>query len=161
MAPIARLPRCAMPRLADFLKTARLFLLGGLALAQPPAFADDAATLAVTLRNVRDASGALRAGLYREPATFRKEDQAVAVAQAPAAAGEVTLTFADVPPGRYAIMAYHDENGDGRLNRRFGMFPSEGYGLSNNPPVSGPPAFADSAFAVAAPATAVAIELRY
>ena len=150
-----------MSRIADFLKTSRLFLLGGLALAQPPAFAADDATLTVTLQNVRDGSGALRAGLYRDPTSFRKEAQAVSVAQVPAAPGEVTLSFTGVPPGRYAIMAYHDENGDGTLNRRFGMFPTEGYGLSNNPQVSGPPAFDDSAFEVAAPATAIAIELRY
>ncbi|MFC5302168.1 DUF2141 domain-containing protein [Azospira restricta] len=150
-----------MSRIADFLHTSRLFLLGSLALAQPPAFAGDDATLTVTLQNVRDARGALRAGLYRDPATFRKEDQAVSVAQVPAAAGAVSLVFRDLPPGRYAVMAYHDENGDGTLNRRFGMFPSEGYGLSNNPQVAGPPAFADSAFEVAAPATAIAVELRY
>ncbi len=150
-----------MTPIADFLKTSRLFLLGGLALVPPCALAADDATLTVTLRNVRDAGGAVRAGLYREPATFRKEEKAVGVTQAPAIPGEVTLRFAGLPPGRYAIMAYHDENGDGQLNRRFGMFPSEGYGLSNNPQVSGPPAFDDSAFEVAAPATAIAIELRY
>lgn len=150
-----------MTRIADFLRTSRLFLLGGLALAQPLAFAGDESTLTVTLKNVRDASGALRAGLYRDPATFRKEDKAVAVAEVAAAAGEVNVVFRELPPGRYAIMAYHDENGDGQLNRRFGMFPTEGYGLSNNPQVAGPPAFDDSAFEVAAPATAVAIELRY
>jgi uncharacterized protein (DUF2141 family) len=150
-----------MSRINDFLRTSRLFLLGGLALAQPLAFADNETTLTVTLKNVRDASGAVRAGLYRDPATFRKEEKAVAVTQVPAAPGEVEVVFRDLPPGRYAIMAYHDENGDGTLNRRFGMFPTEGYGLSNNPQVVGPPAFEDSAFEVAAPATAVAIELRY
>lgn len=150
-----------MTPIADFLKTSRLFLLGSLALVPPCALATDDATLTVTLKNVRDAGGAVRAGLYREPATFRKEEKAVEVAQVPAAPGEVTLRFAGLSPGRYAIMAYHDENGDGTLNRRFGMFPTEGYGLSNNPQVSGPPAFDDSAFEVAAPATAVAIELRY
>lgn len=149
-----------MTTIADFLKTSRLFLLGSLALVPPFALAEDA-TLTVTLKNVRDASGAVRAGLYREPATFRKEEKAVEVAQVPAAPGEVTLRFAGLPPGRYAIMAYHDENADGQLNRRFGMFPTEGYGLSNNPQVSGPPAFDDSAFEVAGPATAIAIELRY
>ena len=47
------------------------------------------------------------------------------------------------------------------VDRRFGMFPTEGYGLSNNPQVSGPPAFDDSAFEVTAPETAITIELRY
>ena len=137
-----------------------LFLAAVASAATPLAHAENA-TLTVTLKNVRDASGALRAGLYRDPATFRKEEKAVEVAQAPAATGEVTLSFRELLPGRYAIMAYHDENGDGQLNRRFGMFPTEGYGLSNNPQVSGPPAFEDSAFEVTAPETAIAIELRY
>jgi uncharacterized protein (DUF2141 family) len=152
-----------MIRIADFLSTSRLFLLGGLAFVQPFAVATAAeeSTLTVTLRNVRDASGALRAGLYHEPAAFRKEEKAAAIVQVPAAPGEVTITFKDLPAGRYAIMAYHDENSDGTLNRRFGMFPSEGYGLSNNPQVAGPPAFDDSAFEVAGPATAIAIDLRY
>ena len=48
----------------------------------PTAHAENA-TLTVTLKNVRDASGALRAGLYREPATFRKEEKAVEVARHP------------------------------------------------------------------------------
>lgn len=119
------------------------------------------AALDVTLKAVRDARGTVRVGLYRDPATFRKEDKALAVQQVPAAAGEVTVSFRDLTPGRYAIMAYHDENGDGTLNRRFGMFPTEGYGLSNNPKVSGPPAFDDSAFEVAAPETKLSIDLRY
>jgi len=120
-----------------------------------------AASLEVTLKAVRDAQGQVRVGLYRDPASFRKEDKAVAVNQVPAAPGEVVVSFRDLPPGRYAIMAYHDENGDGTLNRRFGMFPTEGYGLSNNPKVSGPPAFDDSAFEVAAPETKLSIDLRY
>jgi uncharacterized protein (DUF2141 family) len=58
-------------------------------------------------------------------------------------------------------MAYHDENGDEKLNPRFGMFPAEGYGLSNNPKVIGPPKFADSAFEVSGAETAVSITTTY
>lgn len=150
-----------MSTITDFLSTSRHFLLGSLMIATPIVHAGDSSTLNVTLQNIRDASGTVRAGLYREPATFRKEDKAVEIAQASAAPGAITLTFRNLPPGRYAIMAYHDENGDGQLNRRFGMFPTEGYGLSNNPQVAGPPAFDDSAFEVAAPETAITIDLRY
>jgi uncharacterized protein (DUF2141 family) len=58
-------------------------------------------------------------------------------------------------------MVYHDENGDGKLNLRFGMFPIEGYGLSNNPKVMGPPKFADSAFELGTQDTSVDIRLNY
>ncbi len=78
-----------------------------------------------------------------------------------AAKGEVQLAFDGLPAGRYAIMAYHDENSDGKMKLRLGMFPTEGYGLSNNPKVMGPPKFADSAFDLAGPETAISIVLSY
>lgn len=138
-----------LPRLA-----ALLFTLGA-----SPVFA--AQPLEVSLAGVQHARGSVRVGLYADPKTFRKEAQAYAVAQVPAEAGTVTVRFAEVPPGRYAIMAYHDEDGNGELNRRLGMFPTEGYGLSNNPSVIGPPAFDDSAFDVGEGAQSVGIEMRY
>lgn len=77
--------------------------------------------------------------------------------------GELRVEFDGLPPGRYAIMAYRDEDGNGELDRRFGMFPAEGYGLSNDPSVSGPPAFEDSAFEPVPGATLheVRIHIRY
>lgn len=124
-----------------------------------PALADTA--LQVNLTGVQHDKGAIRIGLYAEPDTFRKEEKAAAVVQIPATVGTVVARFDALPPGRYAIMAYHDEDGNGALNRRLGMFPTEGYGLSNNPVVLGPPSFADSAFDVGTDAQAINIELRY
>lgn len=117
--------------------------------------------LVVKLQGVRDNTGSLRASLYRDPDTFRKEDKAVKVISVPAAKGDAELVFDNVPPGRYAIMAYHDENADQKLNLRLGMFPTEGYGLSNNPKVMGPPKFADSAFDVTGAKTSIDINLAY
>lgn len=118
--------------------------------------------LQITLAGVEHDRGNVRIGLYADPKTFRKEAKSFATKQAPAAAGNLTLVLRDIPPGRYAIMAYHDENANGELDRRFGMFPAEGYGLSNNPKVIGPPAFEDSAFDVSAgAATAITIDMRY
>ncbi len=121
----------------------------------------DNGQLVVNLLGVRDDTGNLRASLYREPETFRKEDKALKVISLPAAKGESRFVFDDLPAGRYAVMVYHDENADQKLNLRFGMFPTEGYGLSNNPKVMGPPKFADSAFEVAGPETAIDIRLAY
>ena len=122
-----------------------------------------APTLQVNLTGIQHDRGSMRVGLYSDPKTFRKEAQAVSIQQVPAQPGTATVSFSALPPGRYAIMAYHDEDGNGELNRRFGMFPTEGYGLSNNPVVSGPPAYEDSAFEVVAgePPTSVSIDIRY
>ena len=117
--------------------------------------------LIVNLNNIGEAGGNLRASLYREPESFRKEDRAVQVVSIPATKGSAQIVFDVLSPGRYAVMVYHDENGDGKLNLRFGMFPIEGYGLSNNPKVMGPPKFADSAFEVGEQETSVNITLNY
>ncbi len=102
--------------------------------------------LLVEVVGMRDSTGTIRAALYNAPDSFRKEERAFMRVAHPAETGSVSLIFRDVPPGRYAVVAYHDENDDGKLNLRFGMFPVEGYALSNNPKVLGPPRFSDSAF---------------
>ena len=121
----------------------------------------DESRLIVTLKDVRDSTGQIRASIYREPETFRKEDRAVAVVSVPAQKGDLKLAFMALPPGRYAIMAYHDADSDSKLGLRFGMFPTEGYGLSNNPKVMGPPKFADSAFDLSGQETSIEIKLSY
>ena len=134
------------------------FALAGLASLSAWA-ADD--TLVVTLAGVQHARGQVRVGLYADPKTFRKEDKATAIQTVAPVVGDTVVRFEKLPPGRYAIMAYHDEDGNGELNRRFGMFPTEGYGLSNNPTVVGPPKFEDSAFSVPAPDGRVRIDIVY
>jgi len=123
-------------------------------------FADDA-KLVVHVKEIRDATGNVRVSIYRDLETFRKEDRAVQVVSIPAAPGETVVEFPGLTPGRYALMAYHDENGDAKLNLRFGMFPTEGYALSNAPKVMGPPKFSDSAFDLVAPETRVSLILSY
>lgn len=120
----------------------------------------DGDSLTVHLNGLKNAQGNVRIGLYANPATFRKESKAMLIKQIQAIPGKMDIQFTDLPHGRYAIMAYHDEDANGELNRRFGMFPTEGYGLSNNPQISGPPAFDECAFEVAG-TTEISIDIRY
>lgn len=126
-------------------RTARSLMLATL-LALALAAQAEGGELQVEIAGLRNSTGTLRVSLYSEPDSFRKEERAFMRLAQPAKADKAVLIFRDVPPGRYAIMAYHDENDDGKLNLRFGMFPSEGYALSNNPKVIGPPRFSESAF---------------
>lgn len=135
-------------------------LLLGCLLASACAQAEES-QLVVKLTNIRDTTGHLRASLYSDPDSFRKEDKALRIISIPAAKGDAEMVFTNLKPGRYAIMAYHDGNNNEKLDLRFGMFPTEGYGLSNNPKVMGPPKFADSAFDVGGNATSVNIIISY
>lgn len=51
----------------------------------------------------------------------------------PARTGDLEVVFPSVPPGRYAIVITHDENGNKRLDRSPSGRPKEGWGMSNNP----------------------------
>lgn len=44
--------------------------------------------------------------------------------------GSSTVTFDNLPAGRYAVNILHDENKDGRINRGL-LMPKEGIGFSN------------------------------
>ncbi|MGC3963069.1 MAG: DUF2141 domain-containing protein [Rhodocyclaceae bacterium] len=136
---------------------AAIGLLAGFA---PTALAQTA-SFDIAIGPLRSADGNLRVGIYRDPATFRKEAQAIKVITLPARTGQMVAKVDDLPPGRYAVMAYHDENANDKLDLRLGMFPIEGYGLSNNPTVIGPPAFDDSAFVIERAGQRIDIEMRY
>ena len=132
--------------------------LGGLVLSASVWAAGN--TLDITVKGVRDDKGMIRAGIYNTPDTFPKEGKAMARTAVPAKAGSVTLQFTDLPPGKYAVILYHDENNDGQMDKRFGMIPIEGYGLSNNVKASGKPAFDQCAFDIPETKTQT-IDLKY
>ena len=111
------------------------------------AYADEF-SLSVHIKGVKNNQGNVFVELYNDAKTFRKSAQAFAILQVPATEGIVTVKFDGVKPGHYAVLAYHDEDGNGLLNKRFGMIPTEGYALSNNPTIIGPPSFEDSDFEV-------------
>lgn len=104
--------------------------------------------LTVHLTDIKNEQGTIFVELYSDPATFRKSAKALKIIKVPAKLGAVTVVFSGLESANYAILSFHDEDGNGQMNKRFGMIPIEGYGLSNNPKVMGPPAFKESAFEV-------------
>lgn len=120
-----------------------------------------AARLDVEVSNVRNAEGEVRLLLFDKAEGFRKEAASRAVLALPAAVGSLRAAFDGLPPGRYAVIAYHDENANGRLDLVLGMIPAEGYGLSNAPEVFGPPSFEQAAFELDETGGQVAIRLGY
>ena len=92
--------------------------------------------------------------------TFMK-GQCEIVRKIPARRGSATLQIAPVPAGTWAIAAYHDENGNGRLDRNGLGIPVEGGGFSRNARGKyGPPGFDAAAIQVAGP-TRAALTLQY
>jgi len=122
--------------------------------------AQDAYKLSVNLTQIKNDKGNVFVELYSDPATFRKSAKAFKVIKTQAVEGALTVTFDHLAAGTYAVLTYHDEDGNNEMNKRFGMIPTEGYGLSNNPKVMGPPSFKDSQFEVSKD-TEISIHFNY
>jgi uncharacterized protein (DUF2141 family) len=115
------------------------FLLAATAMAS-------ATDLTVTVKDVRNASGAVLIVVYDE-GSFGTPEVAKAKQKANANAGEVKFVFHNLPAGKYAVSAFHDENGNGKLDRNSLGVPTEGWGFSNDAQgAGGPPKFSQAAF---------------
>lgn len=119
-----------------------------------------AAELEVTVGNVANDRGHVLVALCT-PETFLQPACPYSTA-ADAVAGTTRLTLRDVLPGRYAVQAFHDENGNRRIDRNFLGLPVEGLGFGNDAEMRlGPPDFAESAVIVGRDVAATSLRLRY
>jgi len=107
--------------------------------------------------------GNILAALYAGPVGFPDDTRkAFALSCEPASAESIRCRFEDVPPGEYAIVVFHDENGNGKLDKGFWGKPKEEIGASNNPSLRRrAPRFEESMFRVEEGGTSVGILLQY
>lgn len=138
----------------------RVALLAGAAAAwSAPAAAQPLAPLTVVVTHVRRALGHVRVEVCL-PAEFLKSCEHGGAAAS--VKGETTVVVPDLPPGRYAIQAYLDENDNREVDQNFLGVPKEGVGFSRDAPFGlGPPSFRRAAFDHGDTADTVTLKLRY
>ncbi len=119
-------------------------------------------SLTVEVNGLRNQQGSLRLSLFSSEQGFpNRSDRAVAFRCVEAKAESVSVTFDQLPPGRYAVAVIHDANNDGKLNTGFLGIPKEGFGFSRNPRIGiGAPSFHDTAISVTGEST-IQIKLNY
>lgn len=124
------------------------------------AMAEAAGSVTMTVGNVRNARGKVVVELCTQ-ATFL-DDSCALRAEVPARAGTTTVTIANVPAGQYAVQAFHDENGNGDVDRAMFGIPREGVGFSRNARIAlSPPKWADAVFNHQPRAETIGFSLRY
>lgn len=77
--------------------------------------------------------------------------------------GEARLEFADLPDGLYALVVFHDENDNGKIDQNALSLPKEQLGFSNGYRLglfSGLPTFGKLQFRVAHPRASLDIQVR-
>lgn len=135
-----------------------LSVLGGSS--QAPATAPALAsthTLSGQLTNLRTSRGSCYLALFASADGFPGQaGRALRTLRVPVSGPSCAFSFANLPPGTYALAVYHDENGNNRLDTNVVRFPTERYGFSNNARGRfGPPSFAAAQFRVPGPALTI------
>ena len=131
-------------------------------LAAVTAEAQQGNTINVVVSGIKDNNGHIRCGLFNSAATFPKDEQKYQGVEAPIANGQSTCTFANVPPGTYAVAYYKAAPGQTKMNT--GMFgsPADPYGFSRNATIGmGPPSFNSAAYSYAGGNTSWPVTITY
>lgn len=106
-------------------------------------------------------TGQIVAGIFDNASNFKRRSGPIQSAFLKlSASDEFVWEFVDLPPGTYAISAYHDANENSTLDKGAFGVPQELYGFSNNTRGKfGPPNFSQCTFDLNS-STSLQIELR-
>lgn len=110
-------------------------------------------SLTINVENLRNSKGVVQYALYNRDGSIpdEKYERCFRKGIAEISNDRSTLTFNDLPAGTYAISILHDENENGKIDKKFILpIPSEGVGISNYQSIglSNRPNFSKASFPV-------------
>jgi len=136
-----------------------------------------AGDLKISVEGIRSTRGTILLGLYDNLETFMRAielsdtdgflsdlSRFAAMALRANAARKSAVVLTNLDPGQYAVILFHDENENGRIDKNVLDVPTVPYGFSNNvqgfPGLPGLPAFREAAMQITASDNAVRIVLN-
>jgi len=110
-------------------------------------------TLTVDVKNLRNAKGVVQFALYNKDGSIPDEDYEnyYKMLRGEIVNGSSSITFKNIPSGKYAVNILHDENENGQIDKKFLLpIPNEGIGFSNYETIgfSNRPNFSKASFEV-------------
>ena len=89
-------------------------------------------SLTIEVKNLRNAKGIVQFALYNKDGSIPDEDYEnyYKILKGEIINGSSTITFKNIPSGKYAVNILHDENKNGKIDKGF-ILPKEGIGFSN------------------------------
>ena len=120
-------------------------------------------TIKVIIENIKSSNGLAQVKLFNSPEGFPVSvEKALHIRKVMIIERKAELTFKDLPYGQYAIGAIHDENGNGKMDLKWGFYPAEGAGVSNNPePGFIRPGFEVSKISLKVPEMELVVRINY
>lgn len=116
----------------------------------------------VMITNLDNIKGNLYIGWYNQADAFRINEKAIYREKVVVGRQkEVSVTFKNIPKGKYAIAVFLDENDNYKLDKNMFGIPKEKYGFSNNRlPALRPATFEESAFELTQQNSTIHIQLK-
>ena len=139
----------------------RYTVLAALALIAAPAMAGDDASLAVTFTGIAAPQGRIMVALYDSEAAGAAGKPAGTAMVEVTGTGDVAARFTGLAPGHYGVKAFHDVDGNGRMNTNPFGIPTEPFAFSRDAVGErGPASWSAAGFDVAAGDNAQRITIR-
>lgn len=121
-----------------------------------------AAELSVVADRLRSQEGSVHLALWDRAEGFVEIEHALVRTKKRADGGQVRFELGDLKPGLYAVVIFHDENGNDEFDRTWIGLPDEGLGFSNGAWIGlGAPSFEEAAFELRDAPREVVVPLRY
>ena len=118
-------------------------------------------TLTLRFEGFTSDDGTLTLAMWNDKQYWLSDGNAVRAGTAPITDGMAKVVFENLPHGEYAISAYHDENGNGKLDTGMFGIPKEPIGTSNDAKIRfGPPKYKDAKFVLDQPDLDMNIPVR-
>lgn len=108
------------------------FLACALIAAPLGALAEEQAVLTVKVDHISSKGGNLRLALYDAKSFGQDDGKPIVDKVVPAVPYSVSVIFAAVPPGTYAVKMFQDANKNEKFDFNWIGIPAERYGFSNN-----------------------------
>jgi uncharacterized protein (DUF2141 family) len=129
------------------------------AVAQNRPFPQHAGKLTVRVTGLKNDSGDVRIGLFNSEESYNGKGEKFRGIIIKPEKNQAVWALEGIPYGYYAVKAFHDEDQDDDVDRKYGI-PSEGFGFSNNPSILfGAPGFDKAQFRFDADSMTVEIKL--
>lgn len=93
---------------------------------------DGRGDLIVRVTAIDSDSGRIAIALFNSEASYKSRENPFREGRLAISNREAVWRVEDIPFGDYALMVYHDKNGNGEFDQNFVGLPLEQYGFSNN-----------------------------
>ena len=134
-------------------------LAGGSLIASVQAQSREQGAIILTITGFRSEKGQVKIAVFNDAGKWPKDPAYSSTIDVKGST--VTWRINDVPYGDYAIAIFHDENGNGKMDKNLLGIPVEAYGFSNNRRVTlGPPQWDAVKFPVRNAVAEVSIEVK-